>query len=112
MKEPMLLEEVMALDPDNKNKDLSDVKESVLDAQGILDLTDKILHNTDEALHGELDPDKHADRKELLTTAGGEKLWGAYNRVLNNQVDGIKDVEVVALIHDHFGEQGHLHKWT
>ena len=110
MKEPMTLEEVMALDPDN-NKDPNHTMDRLLDPQEIVYLTKKILDNSDEGLHGDLDVDKLKDNKALLKTAGGQPLLDAYKKVRDKKRKGIKYVDVVTMIHEHLGEQGLLKKW-
>jgi hypothetical protein len=111
MKEPMTLEEVMALDPDN-NKDPNHTMNRLLDPQEIVYLTKKILDNSDEGLHGELDVDKLKDNKALLKKAGGQPLWEAYRDVKDNKGQKAKLKDVANMIHAHLGEQGLLKKWT
>ena len=108
MKDPMTLEEVMALDPDYK----PDEQNRELDAGEIVDVTKKILLHSDEGLHGELDLDKLKDNKALLKKAGGQPLWEAYRDVKDNKGQTAKFKDVVNMIHAHLGEQGLLKKWT
>jgi len=111
MKAPMTLEEVMALDPANKD-DPTHAMDRLLDCKEIVELTTTILSNSDEALHDEIDLDKLNGNEALLKAAGGQELWDAYKEVEDKEKEGIKYVDVVSMIKDHLGEQGLLQKWS
>merc|ERR1711907_698857 len=98
----------MALDPDYKPDD----EDRELDAQEIVDVTKKILLNSDEGLHGELDLDKLKDNRALLNKAGGQPLWDAYRHVKDNKGQKAKFKDVVDMIHTHLGAKGLPKKWT